>query len=59
MPVESMDLDEVLASAAAKLGLETLKAEHRNLIVSGHDFFALQTGYGKSLCFALLPLSMI
>lgn len=55
-----MDLNEALSIATAKLGYENLRAEQKTVIeafVGGHDVFAaLPTGYGKSLCFAILPV---
>ena len=51
-----LDLD----SAASKLGISSLKDKQREAITSfvdGHDVFvSLATGYGKSLCYTLLPL---
>ena len=51
-----LDLD----SAASKLGISSLKDKQREAITSfvdGHDVFvSLPTGYGKSLCYTLLPL---
>ena len=51
-----LDLD----SAASKLGISSLKGKQREAITSfvdGHDVFvSLPTGYGKSLCYTLLPL---
>ena len=50
---------EIVARAAASLGYLSLKSEQERAIlafVSGRDVFvSLPTGYGKSLCFALLP----
>ena len=55
-----MDVGDSAAMAARTLGYETLKDLQRSVIVSfinGNDIFAvLPTGYGKSLCFACLPL---
>ena len=51
-----LDLD----SAASKLGISSLKDKQREAITSfvdGDDVFvSLPTGYGKSLCYTLLPL---
>ena len=42
--------------ALAQLGYQKLQAKVLNAFVGGRDVFvALPTGYGKSLCFALLP----
>ena len=50
---------EIVARAAASLGYLSLKPEQEATIlafVSGKDVFvSLPTGYGKSLCFGLLP----
>ena len=49
-----------LPRSAAKFGYEGLRVEQKSVIeafVGGHDVFAaLPTGYGKSLCFAILPV---
>ena len=54
-----MNLEEALNFAARELGYETLRKEQKGIMeafVGGHDNFAAHpTGYGKSLCFALLP----
>ena len=51
---------EIVGRAASSLGYSKLKPEQEQAIlafVSGKDVFvALPTGYGKSLCFGLLPL---
>ena len=56
MATPLLDLD----SAASKLGISSLKDKQREAITSfvdGHDVFvSLATGYGKSLCYTLLPL---
>ncbi len=48
-----------MQKAALRLGYDSLKAEQELAITSfirGNDVFvSLPTGYGKSLCFALLP----
>ena len=50
---------EIVGRAAASLGYSKMKPEQEQAIlafVSGKDVFvALPTGYGKSLCFGLLP----
>ena len=51
--------EEALVSALHRLGFDTLRKEQDRVVkafISGQDVFAaLPTGYGKSLCFALLP----
>ena len=53
------DLASIMRRAASALGYSALKAEQEQAIthfVNGNDVFVfLPTGYGKSLCFALLP----
>ena len=53
------DLASILRRAASALGYSALKAEQEQAIthfVNGNDVLvSLPTGYGKSLCFALLP----
>ena len=53
------DVRDLVRRAAASLGYPKLKPEQERAIlafVSGKDVFvALPTGYGKSLCFGLLP----
>ena len=52
-------MEEALVSALHKLRFDTLRKEQDRVVkafISGQDVFAgLTTGYGKSLCFALLP----
>ena len=54
------ELDTIIDKAAAQLGYDTVKPEQRevvNAFMRGNDVFAsLPTGYGMSLCFAILPL---
>ena len=56
----TINIDEVLSRAATMLGYESLKPQQIAVIkafVSGRDVFAaLPTGYGKSVCFAILSL---
>lgn len=53
-------IDEVITKAAGSLGYSDLKQEQKlalKAFVGERDVFvALPTGYGKSLCYALLPL---
>ena len=53
-------LDVALQSSCRALGVESLKEHQREVIeyfVKGDDVLVcLPTGYGKSLCFAILPL---
>ena len=52
-------MDEAITAAAAKLGYCDVKNEQREVvraIATGRDVFvALPTGFGKSLCYAVLP----
>jgi len=52
-------MEEVLAYTATKLGYESLKTEQKEavkaFVESNHVFVSLPMGFGKSLCFALLP----
>ena len=56
---QSSDYLSVISDAASSVGYSTLKNEQIRAIeafVGGKDvFISLPTGYGKSLCFALLP----
>ena len=48
---------EAAQKAALRLGYPSLREEAVVSFVSGKDVFVvLPTGYGKSLCFACLPL---
>ena len=53
-------LDILIEETAALLGYQSLKEEQKKAVkafVEGKDVFvSLPTGYGKSLCYALLPL---
>ena len=55
----SEDLERKLESAAKAIGITELKDEQRKVVLSfvrGNDVFvSLPTGYGKSVCFAVLP----
>ena len=54
-----MGVDKMILKAAASLGYSDLKPEQKCTlgIVERKDvFIALPTGFGKSLCYALLPL---
>ena len=56
---ETKTIDELVAQAARSLGYSDLKEEQKVVLkafVGGRDVFvSLPTGYGKSLCYALLP----
>ena len=56
----STGFDELILKAAACLGYTNLNPEQKRVLkafIKGKDVFvALPTGYGKSLCYALLPL---
>ena len=58
--MDSASVDSAIDEAASKLGYSHVKPEQREAIralASGQDVFvALPTGYGKSVCYALLPL---
>ena len=57
---DSGSVKDAFDFALGKLGYEKLRPEQDKVLrafVSGRDVFAaLPTGYGKSLCFALLPV---
>ena len=54
-----ISIDNAIDVAAARLGYEEVKSEQREAvraIVNEKDVFvSLPTGYGKSLCYAMLP----
>ena len=56
----SASIKEAATAAVTSLGYAELKSHQARVIeqfVSGHDVFGvLPTGYGKSLCYACLPL---
>lgn len=60
MAERSKDLSVVIDDVAASLGYTCLKDEQKMVLrafVTGNDVFvSLPTGYGKSNCYALLPL---
>ena len=53
-------MEAAIASSCAMMGVAELKEKHKDAIksfVEGNDVLViLPTGYGKFLCFALLPL---
>ena len=56
---EKKDVDEAISYACSKMKVKELKTEQEKCVrafVNGSDIFiSLPTGYGKSLCFAILP----
>ena len=58
-PEKSKDLSIIIDKAAASLGYARLKQEQKKALyafISGIDVFvSIPTGYGKLLCYALLP----
>ena len=54
-----ISIDDAIDAAAARLGYEEVKSKQREAvraIVNEKDVFvSLPTGYGKSLCYAMLP----
>ena len=54
-----MDVERVLSGYAAKLGLSSLKQEQKEAVLhflSKKDIFVLlPTGFGKSICYGILP----
>ena len=55
-----MDLTAALEKVVVTLGYTSLKQEQKDAIkefVKGHDVFVcLPTGFGKSLCYIILPM---
>ena len=53
-------VQEAAIAASRTMGYEGMKSEQLQIVesfVTGHDVFGvLPTGYGKSLCYACLPL---
>ena len=53
-------IDEVVSSVAGEYGYTQLKAEQKSVIVSfvkgKYVFGSLPTGFGKSICYMLLPM---
>ena len=60
MEFSTRDVNSAVDHAMKRAGLKELKKEQRKAIhdfVSGRDVFvSLPTGYGKSFCYALLPV---
>ena len=58
-----MNLDTAIDRAVEAVGLTVLKPLQRDIILSfcsGNDVFvSLPTGYGKSYCFVLLPITFL
>ena len=56
----TLDVDAVIDSAVVKLGFDGVRekqGEALSTFVSGKDtFVCLPTGYGKSMCYSLLPI---
>ena len=58
--MERQQIVSVAESAARRLGYEQLRDLQLKVhvvaeVVTGRDVFAILPGYGKSLCYALLP----
>lgn len=59
LSLSALSLSALLQKIACQLGYESLKPEQElavSYFIGGNDVFvSLPTGYGKSLCFAILP----
>ena len=59
----SLSFSEIARSAAASLGYSSYKPEQllatSSFLEDNYVFVSLPTGYGKSLCYAALPLAFV
>lgn len=54
----SMPMEDAIAAGTRLLGIDCLKPKPVKAFVSGNDtFVSLPTGYGKSIIYAILPLT--